>query len=236
MQGEGGWTVERRDERGEYLVKEVSLPSRGVRIVIRCAVVPSLSPSVCLRMFSVSPLRPGEAEVIESLFGGSLAWYYRDEEGGKVYFWAKGPDKVRFSSLRELEEAVVSSVEAALGGASRRSAEEGLVADGWLIHATDAELVARRSERVDGKLLVVEVRVDRRGGGRVAASVKVLGVTEGEGSAYRERLREAEGFRVSVLSTSPVFHAQLTRAGVSRFQEETLIRELYNLALGVVKR
>jgi len=64
----------------------------------------------------------------------------------------------------------------------------------------------------------------------------VLGVTEGEGSTYREGLREAEGFRVSVLSTSPVFHAQLTKVGVSRFQEETLIRELYNLALGVVKR
>jgi len=231
-----GWSVEGKDERGTYLVKEVRLPDSNTRVTIRCAIVSALRPSVCLRMFSVAPLKPDEADVIASLFSGSVVWYYRDEEGGKVYFWAKSPNKVRFASLSQLEEAVISSIEAGIGGKlSKRVTYEDLINEGWLISKREWITEARRSIKLDDKLMIIDIMIDKGERDLMIGNVRVFDVSDEEGSKYKAKIHGAIGYSVEVTSISPLFHARLTRKGVVGSREENLIREIYNLAIEMVK-
>jgi len=231
-----GWSIEGKNERGTYLVKEIKLPDSNTRIVIRCAVVPTRKPNICLRMFSVAPLKPDEADIIASLFSGSIVWYYRDEEGGKVYFWAKSPDKVKFVSLSQLEEVVISSVEAGIGGTlSEQATYEDLVNEGWLISRKEWITEARRSIKTDNKLIVLDIMIDKSDRDLLVADIRVFGVSEDEGKKYKRKVDGVVEYEVDVLSTFPLFHARLLRKGVIGSREESLIREICNLAMKMVK-
>jgi len=236
MSTQEGWVVEGRDERGTYLVKEMKLPDSNTRIVVRCAVIPTLRPNVCLRMFSVAPLKPDEADIIASLFSGSIVWYYRDEEGGKVYFWAKSPDKVRFASLSQLEKTVLSSIEAGISGTPpTRVAYEDLVNEDWLLFKKEWITEARKSVKINDKLIVLDVMIDKSERDVMITDIKVFGLTNEEGLKYKKRANEIAEYNVEVLSTSPLFHVRLMKRGVIGFREESLIREVYNLAIEMVK-
>lgn len=231
-----GWTIEGKDERGTYLIKEIKLPDSNTKVTVRCAIIPTLRPSICLRMFSVAPLKPDEADIIASLFSGSIVWYYRDEEGGKVYFWAKSPDKVRFVSLNQLEKTILSSIQAGISGTSpAQAAYEDLVNEGWLLFKKEWVTEARRSIKMNNKLIIVDIMIDKGERDVMIAYIKIFGLTNEEGLKYKEKANEITDYSVEIFSTFPLFHMRLIRHGVIGSKEESLIREVYNFVIEMVK-
>ena len=232
------WIIEGKDNKGIYLVKDLKLLKGKLKVTIRCIIVPTLKPNICLRMFSVAPLKPNEADIIASLFGDALVWYYRDEEGGKIFFWSKSLDKLRFSSLSELEEVIISRIETGTGKAlSRGLSIEDFIEDGWLIDKEEWYCKARKSLKVNNKLVLIDIVIDKREKNQLIADVRIFGMSKDDKVKYKEFIEKiiSGNYEVEIFPTEPVFFLRFLRKNIGLLKEETLIKEIYNFVIEMVR-
>ena len=230
------WVIESSDNKGIHLVKQLSLLKGTIKVTIRCTLLSTGKPNVCLRMFSVTPLKPMDADVIASLFSEAIVWYYEEEEGGKVYFWSKSPDKVRFNSLSEVEETIISAIEACLGKkVTEPLTYEKLIDDGWLIYKDDI-LHARKSMEVGNKLAIIDIAIDRIRTDSMNVDIRIMPTSREEGKRLREKLLTiAKNYKINTKLTSPYFFASLTKRNISYIRDEILILSAYKILEKLVR-
>jgi len=233
-----GWIVEGADEKGTYLIKNTTIFGDRLRLTIRSIILQQPPPNVCLRMFAVSPFTPGDAEVVASLFAGALDWYYVEEEGGKVFFWAKSVPKIRFNTLSELEDAVVSSIE---HGVKERLAKPpsatALMNEGWLVHETNISLLARKTVKIRDKLAILDAEVEKIGGERrLKADLKILTTSPEEAEKIHSALQqELKGYRLRQYASSPLFHTRIEKTSYRSEREADILEGLLKKCLKALR-